>query len=170
MTVHPTFLILSGSINNDCLVVMLMTATTYYLIKWNEEPSTKNIIVLALTTGLSVMTKSNGALMAIPIIYIFLKKWIQKMKKEKKWNWNYIKQFIIFGKISLPIGVWFQTYQYLHFGHYAVPALPSINLEKHYTFVERFLSIDLKSLLITPFCTFINWIDTEHNIKQIFGK
>ncbi len=38
---HPAFIILSGSINNDMLTVMLMTYAMLYLMRWYRSPSFK---------------------------------------------------------------------------------------------------------------------------------
>jgi len=59
MSVHPTFIILSGSINNDILTILLMFLIILYLVKWYENTNLRNTIILAIVTGLCVMTKSS---------------------------------------------------------------------------------------------------------------
>ena len=81
MAFHPTLIILSGSINNDNLCFVLMVWTILRLIKWYKKPNMKNIIFLAITTGLSVMTKTTGAILALPIMYIFLFKLYKEIRK-----------------------------------------------------------------------------------------
>lgn len=109
MAFHPTLIILSGSINNDMLCFMLMMLTLFRLIIWYKESSYKNTIFLAIVTGLSVMTKTTGALLAFPIMFIFLFKFISEWKKikNKKTIKKYLRIFTLFGLISLPIGLWY---------------------------------------------------------------
>lgn len=104
MIFYPTFIILSGSINNDCLLVMFEFAIIYHLINWYENSNWLNTIILALVTGLCVMTKLNGAIMAVPILYIFIKKFIYNIKHDKdklpsifkdSYIWNYISYYRI---------------------------------------------------------------------------
>lgn len=84
IAVYPTFIILSGSINNNCLTVFLQFLIIWYLIKWYENDSWKNSIILGLITGLCVMTKLNGAIMSIPILFTFIKRIIDYYKNNKK--------------------------------------------------------------------------------------
>ena len=111
MAFHPTFIILSGSINNDLLSILLIFTTMYFLIKWYKKQDMKNTIILAIFTGLAVMAKSSGAIVSIPIIYIFLLQLYRKMKKSKQKKKVLMKYFILFfdfGMISLSIGLWYQ--------------------------------------------------------------
>lgn len=104
---HPTFIILAGSINNDVLVILFMFIMILYMIKWNKNPNIKNTIILALATGLGVMTKISAGIMAIPIMYTFIRQYIKECKENKKiLNWKFINKMVIFGLISLPIGLW----------------------------------------------------------------
>ena len=45
---HPTMILLSGSINNDILCLMLEVAAILATIKWYKKSSMKNIIIIAL--------------------------------------------------------------------------------------------------------------------------
>jgi 4-amino-4-deoxy-L-arabinose transferase-like glycosyltransferase len=115
---HPTLIILSGSLNNDELCLVLIMWTMLRLIKWYKKPNIKNIIFLAIITGLAVMTKTNGGIVAIPIIYVFLLRLYREIKKSKnKLNIvaKYIKLFIVFGIIALPIGLWYNIRNYILF-------------------------------------------------------
>ena len=109
---HPALIMLSGSLNNDELCLLLVMWTVLRLIKWYKNTSIKNTIFLAITTGLAVMTKTNGGIVAIPILYVFglnlyrdLKKADIKSTVIKK----YLKRFFIFGIISLPLGLWYNV-------------------------------------------------------------
>ena len=108
IAVHPTFIILSGSINNDILMIMLTFFGMLYLIKWYKNSSMKNTIILALTTGLIALTKISGAIIAIPILYIFMDKFWRDYfleKNRKKTIKKYILECIVFVVIALGIGL-----------------------------------------------------------------
>ena len=119
MAFHPTFIILSGSINNDLLSILLIVSVMYFLIKWYKKQDMKSTIILAIFTGLAVMAKSSGAIVSIPIIYIFLLQLYRKMKKSKQKKKVLMKYFILFfdfGMISLSIGLWYQIRNLYLFG------------------------------------------------------
>ena len=99
----PCMVIMSGSLNNDILSIMLQTMAIFYTIKWYDEDNLKNLIKIAFSIGLAMMTKVSSAIVAIPIAIVFLKKIIDNKNDIKK----YIKHFAIFAIIALPIGLWF---------------------------------------------------------------
>ena len=88
--VHPTMIYLSGSINNDCLLLLLESLIILLLINFYENQTWKNTIYLAIITGLCVMTKINGAVMAIPILYVFIERFVYILKNKKKALKSYI--------------------------------------------------------------------------------
>lgn len=109
IAVHPTFIILSGSINNDILMWMFTFLDLLYLIEWNKNSSMKNTVILAFITALIALTKISGTIIAIPILYIFINKFFEDYYKEKDKRVikNYLIKFIIFGVISLGLGLLF---------------------------------------------------------------
>lgn len=99
----PAMIIMSGSINNDILSIALSTMAIYYTIVWYKDDSLKNLIKIALTISLAIMTKISAALIAVGIAVVFLTKIIKNRKNFIK----YLKDFTIFALIALPIGLWF---------------------------------------------------------------
>lgn len=99
----PAIVIMSGSLNNDILSIMLSTMAILYTMKWYKSDSLIDLIKIAITISLAIMTKISAAIIAIAIATVFLIKVIQNRKNIKK----YIKYFSIFALISLPIGLWF---------------------------------------------------------------
>lgn len=175
MIFHPTFIILSGSINNDVLMIFLTFMIILYLIKWREKTNIKNTIILAVITGLAVMAKVSAAIMAVPILYIFIDKYIEEFKKRKKiLNWNFILLMIIFGLISLPIGLWHPIRNLILFeqpiGGVLIPG-EALNVS-NYTFTERFLTVSYKELVKETFAV----LPGDYNIlayiikSSIFGE
>lgn len=118
IAVHPTFIILSGSINNDILMWMFTFLAILYLIKWNKNSSMKNTVILAFITALIALTKISGTIIAIPILYIFINKFFEDYYKEKDKRVikNYLIKFIIFGVILLGLGLLFSIRNMILFG------------------------------------------------------
>ena len=173
---HPTLIILSGSINNDNLCFVLMIWAILWLIKWYKKSNIKNIVILAILTGLSVMTKTSGAMLAIPIVYIFifkLYKEIRKSPNKKIIIKNYIFMFIIFGIISLPLGLWYSIRNYILFEQPILYVYDPKNINLwvgDYNLFERFFPFSNE--LVTFYCN--PWQD--HNIPiylikcSLFGE
>ncbi|MBR4282731.1 MAG: hypothetical protein IKT35_03350, partial [Clostridia bacterium] len=61
---HPTLIIMSGSVNNDMLSVVLAFGAIYATMVWYKNPTIKNIVVVALCIGGSMTTKLSGGLIA----------------------------------------------------------------------------------------------------------
>lgn len=100
---HPSLVMLSGSINNDALCLLLTLVTAYMGLLWYEKPSFKRIILLALIFAATVLTKMSGLLLAPAVAFLFLMKlW----KERKEWK-SYIVQFITFGVICIPLALSF---------------------------------------------------------------
>ena len=144
MAFHPTFIILSGNINNDMLSILLIFYTIYRLIKWYKKNNILNIIILALSTGFAVMAKTSGAIVSLPIIYIFILQFYREIKKEKqkgKTIIKYFKLYFIFGIISLSIGLCYHIRNYILFNQPILYVL-DINMQElyvgNYSLIERF--------------------------------
>lgn len=141
---HPTLIILSGSVNNDCLSVTMIMWSILRLIKWYKKPNAKNTVWIGIVTGLAVMAKTNAGIVAIPIIYIFILRLYRELKKsenKKRIIKKYIYTFILFGSIALPIGLWYNIRNYILFDQ---PLLYVLDLKDmklyrgNYSYFERF--------------------------------
>ena len=150
---HPTMIILSGSISNDMLLTFLEIMIINFLIKWYDQTTIKNTIILAITTGLCVMTKTNGAIMAIPIMYVFIKKFIEVYHNKLMSIKEYIKKILLFGIISLPIGIWFPIRNMIKFHDYHfVLDLGENMYTGNHSIISRFFILNLKMLLRSYWC------------------
>ena len=110
VSMHPTFVLFSGSINNDVLSVALVMGATLWTLKWIKEPTTKNILKIAVCIGLAMMTKLTAAMVAPPVALVFFVKLIKERKTLGK---TLIKQYFSFGAICIPLGLWFPIRSYL---------------------------------------------------------
>ena len=138
---YPTYIYLAGSINNDLLLYVFEYLIILYAFKWYEDDSWKNTILLALLTGLCVMTKFNGVIMSIPLIYFFIKKLVISIKKKKVHT--IIKKYLVFGIISLPIGLWFQVRNFLLFGNNDM-AIPLELYTGNHSLASRYILFSFK--------------------------
>ncbi|NLG03394.1 MAG: phospholipid carrier-dependent glycosyltransferase, partial [Clostridia bacterium] len=110
----PVFILMSGSLNNDPLCIALQVAAIYFALKWYQQPSYLSIILLAFCIGASMMTKVSGGSVAPAVAALFL---LRLMKADEEESWSvlhvlhhikkYILQFLVFGVICIPIGLWF---------------------------------------------------------------
>ena len=101
---HPSFLQLGGDINNDMLALLLACTSVLFFVKWwNDDTRTGALALCGLFLGLSMMTKISGVMLAFPYAVAFL----YKLGQQKKRLWPPIRQYLIFGLISVPIGMWY---------------------------------------------------------------
>lgn len=171
---HPTFIILAGSINNDILMILLSFCIILYLIKWHKNADIKNTVVLAIITGLCVMTKISGAIMAVPIIITFIEKIIEIQKHNKKQLLNLFGKFVLFGIISLPLGLWHPIRNAILFkqpiGGVLIPG-QSLYIG-NYSIIQRVFGVSFEEFFKQLYCT----IPGDYNIiafiikSSIFGE
>ena len=168
MAFHPTFIILAGSINNDVLMILSSFYIILYLIKWNDNPNIKNTSVLAVITGCAVMTKVSGAIMAVPIMYTFIRKIFEIHKTEKDKLLRLFGKFLLFGVISLPLGLWHPIRNLVLFSQpIGGVLLPADGLYVgQYSLFERFLTISFKEMFGYTYCV----IPGDHNIFSYIVK
>ena len=136
-------IILSGSLGNGSLSVALSTMAIFYTIKWFKNDKLIDLIKIAFTISLAIMTKIDSALIAILIAIVFLIKIIKNRKEIKK----YILYFGIFAIISLPIGLW---YPIKNLVLYNIPLTYVQSVDKEndaniskFSGIDRLLKIDL---------------------------
>lgn len=143
---HPTFFLLAGSINNDCLSIMFVFLAVWATLYWYRNPKWYNIILVALCIGLSMLAKLATGLIAPATAFIFLYKFVKDKGAKKKWK--YVGQFAVFGSICIPLGIGWQLRNYLKF---SVPLtyVPKLSVKAdqylgNYSVTERLF--DFKSL------------------------
>lgn len=111
---HPSLVLLSGSVNNDCMALLFTILIVYWTIEWSRSYAWSSIIKLALCIGFGMLVKQNVAEMAFPVGAVFLYVLIQKCR-EKSECIRLVKQFVVFGVISIPIGMSFYVRNLLKF-------------------------------------------------------
>ena len=101
---HPFFIIFAGAYNNDILSILFILFSVLFTIRWYKDPKMKNIIPVALSVGLGMMTKLSVWMIAPAIALVFLMILLKSEKKKKL-----ILQFIVFALICFPLALWWQT-------------------------------------------------------------
>ncbi len=110
---HPGFILLSGSVNNDCLCELFMVMSLYFAVRWHRKSTYLRIIPVALCIGLSMFTKLSGSLVAFPVAFLFIEKWI---RGKKEGFFTYLKQYILFALICVPPALFYPVRNLIRFG------------------------------------------------------
>lgn len=147
----PALIYSSGRISEEGLVLFFMTWAIVYTFEWQEQPSFKNTIILAIIYGLGMMTKVSMAVVALFSAYIMIKKVIDNKAEIGK----YIAKFLLFGAISFPLGLWFNIRNLIKLGQplgYVLPQALEGDLYKgRLSLFERFISPHISALFESPY-------------------
>lgn len=108
----PYGIMLNVALNNDPLVTMLMVMALYYTLRWYERPGLGQIAAMAICIGLGMMTKLSAALIAPAMAVLMLTK---AWQLRHQWQ-RTLKQFLCFGCIAFPLGLWHPVLQNLKYG------------------------------------------------------
>ena len=100
---HPTFVILSGSINNDVLSLALTLVSLLLALRWYRSPGYKTILPLALSIGCAMMAKLSAGTVAVAVAFLFLVRFIRSRQKGKM-----LCHFAAFGAVCVPAALWWQ--------------------------------------------------------------
>lgn len=102
---HPTLILFSGSVNNDCMALLFQLLVIDAAMRWYRKPTVKHIIYIGLAIALGMLTKLTVAQMAIPLSILFLYQLYEKRAQWKTW----LFQYLIFGLVSIPLGMSFSV-------------------------------------------------------------
>ena len=104
MAVHPAFLILAGSLNNDMLSILCMMLALLWTLRWDKDPTARNIVPIALAIGLGMLAKLSAWMAAPAAAVVFLRHLV--FDKDKR---PLIGQFVLFGAICCPLGLFWSV-------------------------------------------------------------
>ncbi len=121
VALHPMFIIMSGSINNDALQLVMSLFALIVAAKWYEKPDILRTVFLAVIIGLSMLAKLTGGLVAVPIAIIMAIKVFgfdggirtdkhTKVRLSDRLRFFFRKYFgkmLIFAAIVFPLGLSF---------------------------------------------------------------
>ena len=134
ISAFPTFTLLSGSVNNDILSILLFFTAFFFGLKWYQDGGWKNIILSSLATGFGMMTKLSIGLIAFPLGFLFIVKLIKDLHNKEVRTVS-VLNLAAFGAISVPLGLWFQIRNYLLYG---VPVTYVLKSDNIYQDISRF--------------------------------
>lgn len=114
------------------------------------------------------MTKISCAIVAVYTVIVFIKR--LRKSSSKKETVDLLKKYICFGIVSLPLGLWYSARNYIKFRQ-PLSYVPDIGRQSElYTgdrsFAERFIYIDLKNLIRSPFCV----VEDDYNHLLILSR
>lgn len=156
---HPTFLLLGGCLNNDMLCLLLSVASLLYFAAWWQEKTTAPLALCGVFLGLAMMAKVSAALLAFPLAAAFVARAFSSKEKPAR----LLKQYALFGALSVPLGMWFPVRNLLRFGQsfgYVAALSPEANASQYLAGISparRLLSFPL-SQLQNPFQS---WDETD---------
>ena len=117
---HPQTVFLAIQINNDALALMLFVAAMYLSLKWYETPELTTILFAALAIGCAMMTKLSMGFVAFPAGFLFLARLVKAVREKgadsKTTAGGMIKQFVLFGVLVIPLGLWYPVKNFLEHG------------------------------------------------------
>lgn len=112
----PVFYMTAGMLTPDSLSTLLMVLAVLYTIKWSNDCSWKNTVLLAVIYGLGVMTKVSVGVIALFTAVVFVIRLVKTVKTDAK-QWKMLMlRYIVFGLISMPLGLWYSVRNYRMFG------------------------------------------------------
>ncbi len=137
---HPVLILLSGSINNDMLSHMFLVMAVYYVLKWQREDRLTDLLLTALFTGLSMMSKLSGVLIAPAVAFLMINRLISD-RKERDRLLKRIGEYTLFALIVFPCGLFFPLRNLILF---SVPLtfMPEVGEDlSGYSLFQRFADI-----------------------------
>lgn len=149
----PVFYLTGGRVGPNALAAMFMLLAFLYTLRWMKQPDWKNTIILAVIYGLGVMTKISCGVIAIMTALIFIGKLF--CRSELKEKAALLLKYVVFGMISLPLGLWFSVRNYILFQqplNYVLRQSDSSTLYVGmHSVVERLFGIDVANLIHSPY-------------------
>ncbi|MDO5140858.1 MAG: glycosyltransferase family 39 protein [Eubacteriales bacterium] len=97
----PAFYVIGAELNSDCFVTVFQIMAVYYTIVWLEESTVRNILRIAVCIILAMLSKTSGVIIAGAIGCCFLWRIIDR---KSEWK-NLLKQYAVFGAVSIPLGL-----------------------------------------------------------------
>ncbi|MCQ2548885.1 MAG: glycosyltransferase family 39 protein [Lachnospiraceae bacterium] len=118
---HPSLVYMSASINNDMLSTLFELLCVYFGLLWMENFQSRYLYLTGLCIGLGMCAKLNASIMAFPVGLIMLMHFIDSIK-DKTWA-KCVKEYIVFGLITVPIGMWWTVRNFILF--HQTPGVPT---------------------------------------------
>ena len=105
---HPGMVIRSACLTNDALATLLGLTTLYLALKWYRNAGMSLMVSVAISFALAMMTKKSSALIALPVGFLFVMKFVSVIRSEdfRKGASRLLSQFAAFLIIAVPLSLW----------------------------------------------------------------
>lgn len=128
VAMHPSLIIMSGSINNDMLSILLLACCILSSLCFIRDKSLKNLMLTALSIGFGMLCKVNMAAIALPLGLVFLMDLVNVVRAgDKHVIVSRIKNYILFGVTSAVIGLSWIVHNLVSF--HEKPGVPAPGLD-----------------------------------------
>ena len=172
---HPIYILMSGSINNDALSVVLSVIALYFSIRWYLEPTTGKILLLAASIGLAMSAKLSSALVAFPVGFMMAYKiWTDTGHlKDRTKCISYMLEILPFAAVVFPLGLWWSIRNKVLFGM-PFNYIPEVGEQVETGFVSSIL--DVRTLSPFLYMKANGFANDEYNLilatikSSLFGE
>ncbi len=113
---QPTIVMTAGSVNNDGIGLMFQMLATWAVLRWYRTRSYKDIVFLAFSISIGMLSKLSAGLIAFPVAVLFLYVFIKEWREKGKFPLSRFIQYAVFGAICVPIGLFWVLRCYIRFG------------------------------------------------------
>ena len=110
----PAFIMMSGNLNNDSMCLMFTLGAVCLIFDWKDTGRYTVLVIAALFMGLAVGTKLSGAVAAPAVLAVIIAGCVASFR-EKRYARGIVCP-VLYGIISLPVGLWFYIRNYISFG------------------------------------------------------
>lgn len=156
---HPTNIFLAGFLNNDNTMMFFIVLSFYFLIRWVNQHSLKNVLWLAICTSLAILTKKSAFLLLPMILIIVLITWVNDRTNLR----TYLKQAGYFSLIAIPAAIIYPLRNYYLFQQ-SISYAPEVPFEPLSNSFATLFGISLQRLFQYPFTIFSYYnINLEKN-------
>lgn len=154
----PVYFLTGGRVGPDALSGMFMLLAFLYTLRWIREKSWKNTLLLSLIYGFGMMTKISMATLAIFTAVIF---GIAFYRACRNGGWKgLLKKYLVFGAVSLPIGLWYSLRNYLLFGQSLTYVLDigkdNVMYKGNVSVWQRLFVINARNLFTQPYANVVD--------------
>ena len=113
----PAFVLMGNYLNNDMLSVMFISFAIYYTARWNRTRKMKDMLLVAFSFGLGMVTKLSVSLAALPVGIFFIAALVLSVrKKDKKGFRKSFGQMCVFVAVAAPLSLYWSLRNYIRFG------------------------------------------------------
>lgn len=171
----PYFILLSGNINNDCLVTMFGMILVYLTIRYYRTDSWKTLLLIAVNFGFAMMTKLSAAVFALPIAVTFIAKFVFLCKNKgiKTGVVAYVRRMaafcIIAGSMSLWWSIRIKLLYGLPFGYFQPLPIGDLQYVGEFSVIQRLFGLG-RQLDRYSLCFNNTFLEIDYNVILAFVK